>query len=150
MQCIFLFLPWQVPYNKSMRNSDFTAGKDFVNLIKWIIFSRVVFVIVLIISCLVFSFGEKLSFFSQPFLSLYNIAASILLLSIIYLIWLYKFNSELILAYVQTITDTFIVTIIIFVTGSYDSIFTFLYLVVIIYTAMLLLQKGSLIIAMIS
>jgi len=133
-----------------MQNRNFKASKDFVNLIKWIILSRIVFVIVLMISCLVFSFGEKLSFFSQPFLSLYNIAASILLLSIIYLIWLYKFNSEVILAYVQTITDTFIVTIIIFVTGSYDSIFTFLYLVVIIYTAMLLLQKGSLIIAMIS
>ena len=100
------------------------------------------------LSC--FFFWRKAVLFSQPFLSLYNIAASILLLSIIYLIWLYKFNSELIFAYVQTITDTFIVTIIIFVTGSYDSIFTFLYLVVIIYTAMLLLQKGSLIIAMIS
>ncbi len=133
-----------------MRNSDFKVSKDFDNLIKWIILSRVVFVIVLMISCLVFSFGEKLSFFSQPFLSLYNIAVCILLLSIIYLIWLNKFNSEMILAYVQTITDTFIVTIIIFVTGSYDSIFTFLYLVVIIYTAMLLLQKGSLIIAAIS
>jgi len=54
------------------------------------------------------------------------------------------------LAYFQTIADTFAVSAIIFVTGSYDSIFTFLYLVVIIYTSMLLLQKGSLIIAAIA
>jgi len=133
-----------------MHKTFLTANKDFVNLIKWIIFSRMVFAIVLMISCLVFSSGENLSFLSGPFLTLYKIAAGILVLSMIYLIWLNQFNAKFILAYTQTIIDTFIVTIIIFFTGSYDSIFTFLYLVVIIYTSMLLLQKGSLIIAMIS
>jgi len=73
-----------------------------------------------------------------------------LVLSIVYLIWLNKSKKKLGIAYFQTIADTIIVTAIIFVTGSYDSIFTFFYLVVIIYTAMLLLQKGSLIIATIS
>ena len=133
-----------------MRNSHFQDNSDFSIQIKWIILSRVVFAIILIVSCLIFSSGENLSFFSQPFLSLYNITACILILSIVYLIWLNKFKKELILAYLITITDTFIVTAIIFVTGSYDSIFTFLYLVIIIYTSMLLLQKGSLIIATIS
>ena len=104
----------------------------------------------MIISCLVVSLGENLSFFSQPFFSLCNIAACILALSIVYLVWLNKFKKNLALAYFQTITDTIIVTAIIFVTGSYDSIFTFFYLVVIIYTSMLLFQKGSLIIATIS
>ncbi|WP_300457401.1 ATP-binding protein [Desulfobacula sp.] len=118
--------------------------------IKWIILSRIVFAIILIVSCLVFSSGENLSFFLQPFLSLYNIAAGILILSILYLVWLNKFKKHLMLAYFQTIADTFIVTAIIFVTGSYDSIFTFLYLVVIIYTSMVLLHKGSLMIATIS
>ncbi len=123
---------------------------DFLNLIKWIILSRVAFAAVLIIACIVFSSGENLFVFSQPFLSLYNIAAGIISLSIIYLIWLKQLNLIVSLAYFQTIVDTFIVTGIIFVTGSYDSIFTFLYLVVIIYTSMLLLQKGSIIIATIS
>ena len=133
-----------------MENNYFQDTPDYSIQIKWIILSRVIFAIILIVSCLVFSSGENLSFFSQPFLSLYNIAACILILSIVYLIWLNKFKKRLVLAYLQTIADTFIVTAIIFVTGSYDSIFTFLYLVVIIYTSMLLLQKGSLIIATIS
>jgi len=133
-----------------MKARHFERTDNFYSQIKWIILSRVVFAIILIISGLVFSSGENLSFFSQPFLSLYNIAACILILSILYLIWLNKLKNTLILAYFQTITDTFIVTAIIFVTGSYDSVFTFLYLVVIIYTSMLLLQKGSLIIATIS
>jgi two-component system, NtrC family, sensor histidine kinase HydH len=133
-----------------MKNNDFKNSSDFSTQIKWIILSRVIFTIMMIISCLVYSLGENLSFFSQPFFSLYNIAAVILMLSIVYLIWLNKFKNKMALAYFQTIADTIIVTAIIFVTGSYDSIFTFFYLVVIIYTAMLLLQKGSLIIATIS
>jgi len=133
-----------------MQKSGFKENTDFSKLNKWIILSRVIFAVILIVSSLVFSSGENLSFFSQPFLSLYNIAACILILSIFYLIWLNKFKKNFALAYFQTIIDTFIVTAIIFVTGSYDSIFTFLYLVVIIYTSMLLFQKGSLIIATLS
>ena len=133
-----------------MNNSDFKNSSDFSTQIKWIILSRIIFTVMMIISCLVFSLGENLSFFSQPFFSLYNIAAVILILSIVYLIWLNKFKKKMALAYFQTIADTIIVTAIIFVTGSYDSIFTFFYLIVIIYTSMLLLQKGSLIIASIS
>ena len=133
-----------------MKNNDFQNPSDFSTQIKWIILSRIIFTIIMIVSCLVFSLGENLSFFAQPFFVLYNIAAAILMLSIVYMIWLNKFKKKLALAYFQTIADTIIVTAIIFVTGSYDSIFTFLYLVVIIYTSMLLLQKGSLIIATIS
>ncbi|MBT3176150.1 MAG: two-component sensor histidine kinase [Desulfobacula sp.] len=133
-----------------MKINDFQNSSDFSNQIKRIILSRVIFTVIMIISCLVVSLGENLSFFSQPFFSLYNIAACILALSIVYLVWLNKFKKNLALAYFQTITDTIIVTAIIFVTGSYDSIFTFFYLVVIIYTSMLLFQKGSLIIATIS
>ncbi|MBU8910914.1 MAG: GHKL domain-containing protein [Desulfobacterales bacterium] len=133
-----------------MRNYYFQDNPDFATQIKWVILSRVAFAIILIVSCLIFSSGEDLSFFSQPFLPLYNIVACILILSIVYLIWLNKFKNPLILAYFQIIADTFIVTAIVFVTGSYDSPFNFLYLVVIIYTSMLLLQKGSLIIATIS
>jgi two-component system sensor histidine kinase PilS (NtrC family) len=133
-----------------MNDGRFKENSDFSNLIKWTVVSRAIFAILLIVSCLVFSSGENLFFFSQPFLALYNIAACILILTIVYLVWLHIFEKRLVLAYVQTIADTVIVTAIIFVTGSYESIFTFLYLVVIIYTAMLLLQKGSLIIAGIS
>jgi len=150
LRCICLFFPWRVPSHNFMGYTHFQDTTDFSIQIKWIVLSRVIFAIILIVGCLVFSSGENLSFFSQPFLSLYNIAACILILSIVYLIWLNKFKTELLLAYFVTITDTFIVTAIIFVTGGYDSIFTFLYLVVIIYSSMLLLQKGSLIIATIS
>jgi two-component system sensor histidine kinase PilS (NtrC family) len=133
-----------------MQRLRIKEGNNLVAQLRWVILSRAVFAGVLIVSGLIFSSRENLSFFSQPFLALYNIAACILVFSIIYLVWLNKFHSYVTLAYFQTIADTFAVSAIIFVTGSYDSIFTFLYLVVIIYTSMLLLQKGSLIIAAIA
>ncbi len=133
-----------------MKNKEFKGTADYSRLNKLIILYRVVFAVILIVSSLIFSSGENSSFFSQPFLSLYNIAGGILILAIVYLFWLNEFKKNLALAYFQTIVDTIIVTAIIFFTGGYDSVFTFLYLVVIIYTSMLLLQKGSLIIATIS
>jgi two-component system sensor histidine kinase PilS (NtrC family) len=133
-----------------MRIGSMKEQTGFSVQMRWLIFSRAVFGILLIISSLVFSLKENLSFFSQPVLSLYKIAACILILSIAYLFHLTRFDQKLFLAYFQTIVDTFMVTAIVFITGSYDSVFNFLYLVVIIYSAMLLLQKGSLIIATIS
>jgi two-component system sensor histidine kinase PilS (NtrC family) len=74
-------------------------------------------------------------------------AAVVLILSIFYIFWLNRQKNLLTLAYFQTIVDTFLVTGIIFVTGSFESVFTFLYLLVIIYASMLLLQKGSFVMA---
>jgi two-component system sensor histidine kinase HydH len=118
--------------------------------IKWIILARIVFAIVLIFSSLFFSAGDNVSILSQPFLSLYNMAALVLVLSILYIFWLNQAKGLAALAYFQTIVDTFLVTGIIFVTGGFDSAFTFLYLLVVIYASMLLLLKGSLFMATVS
>lgn len=118
--------------------------------IRWLIISRAIFGVLLIISSLALSLREKLSFFSQPFLSIYQISACILVLSILYFCYFARFQERIFFGYLQTVIDTILVTAIVFVTGGYDSIFNFLYLVVIIYSSMLLLQKGSIIIATLS
>ncbi len=123
---------------------------DLFIQMKWVIASRVIFALLLIVSCLVFSSGENVSFLSQPLLALYYLAAFILVLSIVYLVCLRRYHNAISLAYLQPVIDTILVTAIIYVTGSYSSMFTFLYLVVIIYAAILLFQKGSLVIAMLS
>jgi len=130
-----------------VKENSFQENSDLYTQIKWIILARVVFAIVLIFSSLFFSAGENLPLLSQPFLSLYNLAAGVLAGSILYIFWLNQKKRLLALAYFQTIMDTFLVTGIIFVTGSFDSVFTFLYLLVIIYASMILLQKGSFVMA---
>jgi two-component system, NtrC family, sensor histidine kinase HydH len=136
--------------NTPASSEPFQGQQDMAGQLKWIILARVIFCIVLIFSSLVFSTGENLSFLSQPFVTLYYLAALILFLSVGYGIWLKKGRRLPELCYTQILVDTFSVTVIIYVTGSFDSMFTFLYLLIIIYGAMLVLQKGSLIIAGVS
>ncbi|MBW2449666.1 MAG: two-component sensor histidine kinase [Deltaproteobacteria bacterium] len=54
---------------------------------------------------------------------------------------------KLLFPYIQIGIDTLLVTLIIFITGSFTSIFSFLYLVVIIYSSMIIFRKGSTIMA---
>ncbi len=147
MPCISQFSPWLVPLDNQIKKKSFQKDFDFYTQIKWLVLARVVFAIVLIFSTLFFSGKDNLPSLSQPFSSLYNMAAVILGLSILYAFWLNQRKSLIILAYFQTTMDIFLVTGIIFVTGSFESVFTFLYLVVIIYSSMLLLQKGSFVMA---
>lgn len=115
--------------------------------IRWVTLFRIAFSVVLIVSSLIYTLQQSLPFHSQPFSSIYNVAGLMLIISIAYLFWLNQSKALYLLAYVQLILDTFFVTAIIYITGGYSSIFTFLYLVVIIYSAMLLLHRGSIIVA---
>lgn len=136
-----------MPLDNRVKANSFEQNSDLYTQIKWIILARVVFAIVLIFSSLFFSSGENLPLLAQPFLSLYYLATGVLIVSILYIFWLNQKRWLMALAYFQTIMDTFLVTGIIFVTGSFDSVFTFLYLLVIIYASMILLQKGSFVMA---
>lgn len=106
------------------------------------------FAVVLLFSTFVFCTSEKLSFQTQPFVSLYVISLSLILISLICAVVLVKIRSNLFFVYFQFVLDSFFVTAIIFVTGSFASIFTFLYLVVIISSSMLLFRQGSMAIAL--
>ena len=78
---------------------------------------------------------------------LYGLIATIFFLSIIYALVIDRIKKPLAFAYVQILVDTFTVTMILFATGSFSSIFSFLYLVVIIYSSILLSIRGTLVIA---
>ncbi len=115
--------------------------------VKDLILARALFAIFLCMGCFIYSASENLSFYSQPFVSLYNLSAVILFASIGYIILHYNLTSFTWFVYFQLILDTFFISAVVFITGSSESIFTFLYLLVIIYSSMLVLLKGSLIIA---
>ncbi|MCG8619821.1 MAG: ATP-binding protein [Desulfobacterales bacterium] len=136
--------------DKTVETQSLNDRDALTEQIRWLILARAVFAIVLIFSTLFFANNEAGSSLDQPFLSLYKMAAAVLLMSLVYLIWLNRKTHLVLLAYVQTAADTVLVTLIIYVTGGFESIFTFLYLLVIIYTAMLLLQQGSFVAATLS
>jgi len=120
---------------------------DFPNKLKWLMFSRVIVTSLLLGSTIILQLGKSPSPLDRPLLVLYGMIAGVFLLSFIYAVLLQRVRQLLIFAYVQITIDTFVVTLVIFVTGSFSSIFSFLYLVVITYSSLFLFRNGSLVMA---
>jgi two-component system sensor histidine kinase PilS (NtrC family) len=120
---------------------------DIREKLKWLMLFRVLFSTLLLGSTIILQFGETPPPLGPPFIMLYGLIAAIFFLSILYGLALYHTRRLNLLAYVQVIVDTLFVTMILFVTGNYHSIFSFLYLVVIIYSSILLPPRGTIIVA---
>jgi two-component system sensor histidine kinase HydH len=108
---------------------------------------RVFFSTLLLGSSIIMQLGESPPPLGSPLIFLYGIIAAIFFLSVFYALGLYHIKRYLVFAYVQILIDTTVVTAILFVTGSFSSIFSFLYLVVIIYSSILLPIRGTIVIA---
>ena len=115
--------------------------------LKWLMLYRVLFSIFLLGSSIIMQLGESPPPFGSPLKFLYGIIVAIFFLSVLYALGLYHIKRHLVFAYVQILIDTTVVTAILFVTGSFSSIFSFLYLVIIIYSSMLLPIRGTIVIA---
>lgn len=114
--------------------------------LQWLMFLRVIFVTVLLGSSILVQFKDRESL-APPLLIIYALIASVYVLTFIYVVVLKRKGSSLRFAYIQIGLDTVLVTLLIYVTGSIASVFSFLYLVVIVYASILLYKKGSLIMA---
>lgn len=115
--------------------------------LRWLIFSRTIFTALLFGSTIFIHINRLDGSFDFSLFVLYGIIAALFVLSIFYAFFRPRVRREVLFAYIQIVIDSVVVTLIIFVTGSFDSIFSFLYLVIIIYTSMLLYRRGSLFIA---
>ncbi len=122
------------------------AELDSFRSLKWLMFIRVIFTTLLLGSAIMLQLRDS-SFQNFPIQVLYGLIIFVFFLSFIYSVLIKWVKRYELLAYTQISVDTFVVTMIILVTGSFSSIFSFLYLLVIIYSSILLYRKGSLIIA---
>lgn len=123
--------------------------QELRNRIKWLILIRLLVVLPLIVAIVLFQLDQAIS---------YKIKLSILLwgaFGLLFLSFLYTFflayikgrRGHVALSYLQIVVDSFLVSGIIYLTGGFYSFFQFLYFVIIIYTSMLLLKEGSLVMA---
>lgn len=130
-----------------MNDSPIQPESDFDNKLKWLMFFRVLFTSLLLGSTIIVQLNENPSPLARPLLVLYGLIAGIFFISFIYALILRKVKQKLLFAYIQVGIDTLVVTLILFVTGGFSSIFSFLYLVVIIYSSMLFFRRGSMVMA---
>jgi len=128
------------------RTPRFPEGENKPKL-KWLMLFRILLSTLLLGSAIILQFGDSPPPLNPPIIILYGLIASIFLLSFVYAVVLYRIKQLILIAYVQITIDTFIVTVILFVTGNFSSIFSFLYLVVIIYSSILIPIRGTMVIA---
>lgn len=126
------------------------TDSDVLKKIKWLMFFRVLFTVFLLGSTIIVQYRQQLISLNPQLVLLYGINALVLILSIGYAIILRWDTYTPALAYFQIIIDTVIVSLIVFATGCYSSIFSFMYLLVIVYSSLLLPRKGSMLIAALS
>lgn len=130
-----------------MKKQSEKTKTDFYEKLKWLVFFRFVFTTLLLIVIIALQIRESPSLINLPLLFLYGLSCAIFLASFFYSLILRYIKHEVMFAYIQISLDTVFVSLIVFVTGGFSSIFIFLYLVVIIYSSILLFRKGSMITA---
>ena len=128
------------------RKSQAPEG-DIKYRLKWLIFYRILFSVLLLVSTITLQLGYSSLTLSPALIVLYALVAALFMLSFLYALGLYYLKRLKLIAYAQTLIDTCVVTVLIFATGNYSSIFSFLYLVVIIYSSILLPIRGTIVIA---
>jgi two-component system sensor histidine kinase HydH len=130
-----------------MNFSPARPDTDQVRILKGLMYFRVLFVFLLLGSTIIFGIGKSPSSDTLPFFIAIGLCSGILFLSICYFIIYHFIKNAVPFVYIQLGIDTCIITGIIFITGSYASVFTFMYLVVIICSSMLLFRPGSIVTA---
>ena len=114
--------------------------------LQWLMFLRVVFTTLLLGATILVQWQERSGDGEQPIIFLYGLIALTYLLTFAYGL-LFKKIPLTTFSYIQLCLDTFLVTLVIYVTGGYVSVFSFLYLVVIIYSSLFLQRNGTLVVA---
>jgi len=121
--------------------------KDYKTKLKGLMFFRILFSALLLGSTIILQLSDSTLPMERSLVVLYGFIIAIFLISLTYSLLLKRVKKEITFAFFQTGVDTFFVTLIIFVSGGFLSVFSFLYLVVIIYSSMLLPMRGTMIIA---
>lgn len=120
---------------------------DLHSRLKWLIRLRILFATLLAGSTAIMQFVRQAPVLGTSLFALYCLIGAIFLLSAVYAAVFRSAKRQILFAYVQIGIDTLTVTLIVFLTGSFTSIFSFLYLVVIVYSSVLLFRKGGVVMA---
>lgn len=124
-----------------------TPEYDQYRKLKWLVFFRILFALGLLASTAFVGIRDNATFLTPPLFYLNAVGILLLLLSAVYVTLLIKNRHLQVQGYLQIILDTLLVTSLIILTGGFSSIFSFLYILVIIYASMVIFRRGGMVIA---
>ena len=127
----------------------YQSDKDTVNRkLKWLMSLRLLFALLLMGSTIAYQIGQQVYALDTPLVFLYGLSGAMLVLSAVYGALLPIVNRyQLIFIYGQITVDALCISLIVYVTGGYSSVFSFLYIVVVIYSSVFVFKRGSLLVA---
>lgn len=120
---------------------------DLRNWLQKLMGARILFSCLLLGSTAFLEFHRPRPPEADPLSILYGLIGVIFFLSLIYAIALQQVENLRAFAHFQTVADSLLVTVILYVTGGFSSLFSFLYLVVVVYSSLLLPRRSTLMIA---
>lgn len=130
-----------------MNQSERLPDNEYSQKLKGLMLFRVLFAFLLGGSMFVYRLGKTPGPLTLAVFIIYGLTALILILSVLYFILCRFFRTRIFFAYLQLGVDAVLTTFIIMVTGSFASVFSFMYLLIIIYSSILIFRKGSFTIA---
>ncbi|PIE67606.1 MAG: hypothetical protein CSA23_03245 [Deltaproteobacteria bacterium] len=120
----------------------------FSRYLKGLISGRFLFAVLLLGSTMAYQFGNQRFALEPPIVVLYSMAGMVLLLSGAYALVLPLIDRTLrFFIYFQIGVDTLCVSVVVFVTGGYASVFSFLNLIVIVYSSIFVFRRGTYLVA---
>jgi two-component system sensor histidine kinase PilS (NtrC family) len=124
-----------------------TESKELLRKIKWLMLLRLLFATFLLIATVIVQAKAYPTIFNTSIPSLYILAGIIYFLTLCYALLIDRIQKHTLFAYGQLLFDVFFVTAIIYVTGGIQSIFSFIYILIIINASIMLYRRGGLLIA---
>jgi two-component system sensor histidine kinase PilS (NtrC family) len=135
-----------------IRRIDERKGIDIKKNIEWLMFLRVVVISVLLGASVIFQYTAKgaVALFGRELIYLYLLIGFTYFLTGVYIVIIPRLNNLRAFAYFQLFWDVMLITGLVLLTGGIDSIFTFMYIPLIIAASIILYRSGGFIIASIS
>jgi two-component system response regulator PilR (NtrC family) len=127
-----------------------TSRDDLLKRLRWLTFLRALIITFLLGATAIIQIKEGVFYRSIPLFYLYILIITIYILTIIYIILLHVIKNLNVISYIQIVGDILFVTVLIYITGGIESIFSFMYILTIINASILLFLRGALISASIS
>lgn len=127
--------PWQEPAP--------SIEEDLRRRLLWLMFLRVLFTTLLLGATIPIQWRDHTSLSEPSLLFLYGVIAGTYILTFVYS-FLFKRINPALFAKIQLSIDALQVSLIIYITGGYASVFSFLYLVMLTYSSLFLERRGIL------
>jgi two-component system, NtrC family, sensor histidine kinase PilS len=121
--------------------------EDLLKGLQALMLLRVLFISLLMAALIFIQARASHSYLGHIHTAHYLLLSGVYLLSIVYVILFRRLENLRLQAYVQLLTDTVIITVLIYTTGGIESIFSFLYILCIFCGSILLYRRGGMIMA---